>query len=85
MTYESIGKELGISKQAVSQHMKKGINKLFLGVEKISDDAYDTLKTLVYSLNINNHADFKQFYKLLNKDIKERIESNEEWRNVCLH
>lgn len=80
MTYEEIGNELGITKQAVCQNTKKAVNKVFDYIEKnCSENPMDAVMMLTAFLNIDNHDDFKQVYKLINTNVKKRIESSSEW------
>jgi len=80
MTYQEIGNELGITKQAVSQNIKKGINKTYDYIyDNLSEGYFDALLLMVKFFNINNNDDFKQMYKLINKHTKEKIETSYEW------
>jgi len=81
MTYEEIGDEIGITKQAVSQNLKKSINKVFNYIcDNLADNYFDALMLTVSLFNIDNNDDFKQMYKLINKDTKEKIELSYEWK-----
>jgi len=83
MSYEEIGKELGVTKTAVYQNVKRGINKAYKHLEKTCSDLtpLDILETILLIFNIDNHDDFKQLYRLFSPKIKERIEQSEEWEN----
>lgn len=81
-TYEEIGNKLGITKQAVCQNTKKAINKVYNYIEKnCAENPLDAIIILTTFLNINNHDDFKQMYKTINKNTKKRIELSSEWIN----
>jgi predicted DNA-binding protein YlxM (UPF0122 family) len=80
MTYDEIGAEIGITKQAVSQNVKKGVNKIFNYIhENIAKSPFEALSMLVIFLNIDNHDDFKQMYKLIDTKYKKSIERSKEW------
>jgi predicted transcriptional regulator len=84
MTYEEIGKEIGITKQAVSQIIKKGINKTYNNIlhniTETKNDYFEALMIMVSFFNIDNNDDFNQMYKLIDKNIKENIETSYEWK-----
>lgn len=85
MTYDEIGVEVGITKQAVSQNIKKGINKVFDYIyTNVARNPFEALLMMVVFFNIDNHDDFKQMYKLINKQSKKLIENTKEWTNRSL-
>jgi len=80
MTYEEIGDEIGITKQAVSQNVKRGVNKIFNYIFlNIAKSPFEALMMLVAFLGIDDHDDFKQVYKLIDKQFKDVIEVSKEW------
>ena len=79
MTYEEIGEELDISKQAVSQLTKKAVNKVYKTIVKTTSSPFEAIKTMTLFFNIDNHDDFKQMFKILDNDTKEEIQDDEEW------
>ncbi len=80
MTYEEIGKEMNISKQAVNQLLNKAIDKTFKVISNNTDSPFDAIKTMTMIFNINNNKDFQQMYKILNKKYKQEIENDKEWK-----
>lgn len=80
MTYEQIGNEIGITKQAVSINIKKAVNKVFSNITNIADTPFEALTLFLAFLNIDNNDDFKQVYKLINKEHKSKIENSPEWQ-----
>ena len=80
MTYDEIGADIGITKQAVSQNVKRGVNKVFDYIySSITKNPFDALSMLVVFLNIDNHDDFTQMYKLIKNESKKLIEDTKEW------
>lgn len=82
MTYEQIGNDIGITKQAVSNNLKKAINKVYdqILIKVTKCNAFAALMQMVFLFNIDNHDDFIQMYKLLSKENKQIIEDSCEWR-----
>ena len=81
MTYKEISNELNITKTAIHLNVKKAVNKIYINIEKnYAENYFDALETLLLILNIDNHKDFKQLYRLFYKETRERIENSDEWK-----
>jgi len=82
MTYQEIGDELNISKQAVSQLIKKGVNKIYkyMFQANIVQTPFEAIQAITMFFNIDNHDDFKQMFKLFDNNIKKEITTDEEWK-----
>ena len=82
MTYQEIGDEMNITKQAVSQLVKKAVNKTYRTIAngKYVDSPFEAVKAMTLFFNIDNHKDFTQMYKILDDSIIQEIENDEEWK-----
>ena len=82
MTYEEIGSELGVTKQAVRNNLKKAINKSYEYInDYIGGTPFESLRILTLFFGITEHKDFQQMYKLIDKKIKKLIEGTNDWKN----
>ena len=82
-TFGTIAQELNISKQTASLIYKTGLNKVYEKLRTIDDiSAFDALKSMVLAFEINNHDDFKQFYKHLSDAAKKEIEEDVEYKKM---
>jgi len=82
MTYEEIGEELGVTKQAVRNNLKKAINKSYEYINNhIGDSPFESLRILTLFFGITEHKDFQQMYKLIDKKIQKIIEGTDDWKN----
>lgn len=71
MTFENLGKEIGVSKQACFSFYKNGCRKLFRKYkEKHGTSNIETLRRLVVGLKIYNVDDIKDFIKQLDDETK---------------
>ena len=66
MTGSEIARELGITRQAVSQALKRAIRKLYDGLMKegLTDGPIDTVMFMREWLNITEDEDIQQFFEL---------------------
>lgn len=81
MTYDEIGSELGVTKQAVRNNLKKAINKSYEYINvNIGKTPFESLTILTLFFGITEHKDFQQMYKLINKKLKKLIEGTDDWK-----
>ena len=82
MTYQEIGDDLDITKQAVSQLVKRAVNKTYKTIvnSKFVDSPFEAIKVMTVFFNIDNHKDFMQMFKILDNVTIQEIQSDEEWQ-----
>lgn len=77
MSGAQIASELGISKQAVSHTIRKSMNAMYRHILKkgMADSPFEAILVLMMVLGVenNNMTDIKQFLKLFDKRIIERV------------
>jgi len=77
-----IGKELGISRQAVSYSIRKSMKKMYKYVleNDLANNPFDAVLTLMSILGVNegNTDDIKGFIGLFDKEIRKEIETDAE-------
>ncbi len=77
MTGAEIAKELGITRQAVSNTLKRAMKKMFIAMKKenptMSD--FDVAVSLQVGLGVDD-VDVKKFFKLFPPDIRKKIEAS---------
>jgi hypothetical protein len=66
MDGEQISKELGITRQAVSQSIKRGMEKCYTAVAEMSQDKspFQIAGHLMAMFNVNEEEEIKKFIKL---------------------
>lgn len=74
-TGSEIARELNISRQAVSQLIKRAISKIYDGLlnEHVCDSPVDAILFMRKWFGINDDEDIQQFYDLFPPRIKEEI------------
>lgn len=70
-----IARELGCSRQAVSQTLKRAVTKLYTGLqeEKITESPTETIMFMREWLGITDEEDIQQFYDMFPKNIRDEI------------
>lgn len=71
--------ELNITRQAVSNLLKRGMKKFYMQVKKLDPDwgPFDCSCAMLRMLNIgNNEQEIKKFYQLFPPDIRKEIEAD---------
>lgn len=76
-TGEEIAKEIGITRQAVSQHLKRAVKKFYIETEKIDSTwgPFDIAVNMSIMLNIGEN-DLKKFLSLFPSTLKKKIEDD---------
>jgi len=74
-TGSEIARELGISRQAVSQSLKRAVTKVYSGLlEKgITERPTETVLVMQSWFGIEDEDDIKQFYDMFPKNIRDEI------------
>jgi len=77
MTGAEIAKDLGITRQAVSNTLKRAMKKMFIAMKKENPDQsdFDVAVSLQIGLGVDD-VDVKKFFKLFPPDIRKKIESS---------
>jgi len=75
MSGSEIARELGISRQAVSQLLKRSISKVYNGIlEKgLTDTPTETAMFMMDWFGIEDEEDIQQFYDLFSVEIQDKI------------
>lgn len=83
MTGAEIGKELGITRQAVSNTLKRAMKKVFLEMKKEGGNTsdFETAVNMMVGLGVDD-MDVNNFFKLFPPDIRKKIEDS---ANEILH
>jgi DNA-binding transcriptional regulator LsrR (DeoR family) len=82
MTGAEIGKELGITRQAVSNTLKRAMKKVFIEMKKETGGSdFEVAVSLMIGLGVED-SDAKNFFKLFPPDIRKKIEDS---ANETLH
>lgn len=78
MSGAEIANELGISRQAVSNTLKRAMKKIYLGVQKIEENwtPFQIASSMIEAFNITNQEEINKFYRLFPPEIKELIEED---------
>jgi len=85
-TGAEVAKELGITRQAVSNTLKRAMKKVFLEFQKVdkSWDAFETAVAMSQGFSDlvmgSDEVELKKFFRLFPPDIKKRIEQDAEKR-----
>ena len=74
-TGSEIARELGISRQAVSQSLKRALTKMYTGLinEGVTSSPIETIMYLRDWLGVTDEEDIQQFYDMFPKNIKDDI------------
>ena len=76
MTGTEIAKELGISRQAVSNTLKRGLKKLYDALKKENKTgAFETAVNIAIGFNVVD-SEYKKFFKLFPPAIRKEIEAD---------
>ena len=77
MTGAEIAKELGITRQAVSNTLKRAMKKMFISMKKDNPDMsdFDVAVSLQVGLGVDD-VDVKKFFKLFPPDVRKKIEAS---------
>jgi predicted DNA-binding protein YlxM (UPF0122 family) len=75
MSGSEIARELDCSRQAVSQTLKRGVVKLYDGLQEqgITDSPTETIMFLQDYLGITDEEDIQQFFDMFPKNIRDEI------------
>ena len=80
MTGSEIADELGISRQAVSQSLKKSMKKIYRQVKKLrlAEEPFEIVLIMMEVFNVNKASkqDVEEFYCLFPKDLQNDIRKN---------
>lgn len=74
-----IAEELGITRQAVSNLLKRAMKKFYLKTSKLDNEwgPFEASCAMLKMLNVGNTAEeVKKFYLLFPKDIRDEIEAD---------
>lgn len=76
-TGEEIAKDIGISRQAVSQHLKRAIRKFYTETKKLDSSwgPFDTAVVMSVMLNIGE-SDLNKFLSLFPPMLKKKIKDD---------
>jgi len=74
-TGSEIAREMGISRQAVSQTLKRSIKKIYDGLLErgITDNPTQTLMYMMEWFGLTDDEDIQQFYDMFPKKIKDEV------------
>lgn len=77
-TGSEIARELDISRQAVSQTLKRAVTKIYRGLleNEVTDNPTETILFMRDWFNITDEEDIQQFYDMFPKDIREEIKEH---------
>lgn len=75
MSGSEISRALGITRQAVSQALKRAMEKTYRGLlsEKITDNPIETVLFMREWFGVVDEEDIEQFFDLFPKDIQDEI------------
>jgi predicted transcriptional regulator len=75
MSGSEIARELGISRQAVSQALKRAMGKTYRGLleQKITESPTETVLFMREWFGVLDEEDIEQFFDLFPKDVQEEI------------
>ena len=80
MTGSQISKELGITRQAVSNTLKRALDKAFIEAKKMDSswDAFDTAVVLsqIFGVEQDSEEELKKFFKLFPPKVRKEIEQD---------
>ena len=75
MSGSEIARELGCSRQAVSQTLKRAVTKLYEGLQEqgITESPTETVMFMRDWLGVTDEEDIQQFFDMFPKNIREQI------------
>lgn len=75
MTGSDIARELGVSRQAVSQILRKAVSKVYTGLieEKVTESPLETVKFMRDWFGVEVEDDIKQFLDMLPSDVLQEV------------
>jgi predicted transcriptional regulator len=79
MNGTEIANELGVTRQAISNILRRTMKKFYLQTRKLDKDwgPFETSCAMLRMLNVDNDiAEVKKFYLLFPKDIRDKIEAD---------
>lgn len=78
MTGSEIARELGISRQGVSQALKRAMGKMYNNMlkHKITSNPTETVLAMQEWLGITNEDDIKDFFNLFPKAVQDEIKDH---------
>ncbi len=78
MTGSEIARELGITRQAVSQSLKRAISKVYYGLQEqnITESPTETIMFMRDWFGITDEEDIQQFFDLFPKKIRDEVKSD---------
>lgn len=73
-----IARELGISRQSVSQALKRGVKKMYLSLinHPNVEGPWDVVRGMVEFFGIDEETDLQQFIRLFPPDIQKEIQED---------
>jgi len=79
MSGEEIARELGITRQAVSNTLKRALKKMFIEFKKLEPEwgDFETAVAMSQMLRVNND-EMSKFFKMFPPEIKKKIELDAE-------
>ena len=82
MTGSEIARDMGISRQAVSQTLKRAMGKMYRGVmdNGLEETPTEAVLFLQKFLNVTDEEDIQQFFELFPTDIQNEIKEDAEKR-----
>jgi predicted transcriptional regulator len=77
MTGAEIAKELKITRQAVSQTLKRGLGKIFTELKKQNKDAdaFEVAVGMAHGLDISDEKEYEKFFRLFPPAVRNEIEA----------
>lgn len=84
-TGSEIAREMGITRQAVSQSLKRGVTKMYYGLQEhgVTKTPTETIMHMRDYLGISDQEDIEQFFELFPKKIRDEIK--EDARNYTIN
>lgn len=75
MTGSEIAREMDISRQAVSQSLKRAVMKVYTNLQEegITDGPIETIMVMRQWFDIEDDDDLKEFYDIFPKKVREEI------------
>lgn len=77
-----IAKELGITRQAVSNTLKRAMKKVYIGVQDFEETwtPFQVASAMIEAFGISSQEEVNKFFRLFPPEIKELIELDAEHR-----
>jgi len=85
-TGAEIAAEMGITRQAVSQTLKRALKKVYIETRKLDKnwDAFETATVMSQIFDIGDDDDLSKFIRLFPPDIRKSIEADGKKRMIFL-